>query len=204
MRHIPLYLKNKLSKLGIKTRTVTAFDDIYEVPRHITKLPYGWQVRFDRKSEQYFSCSFANNNYGGADNALDEAILCLLEEQEKHMLTDYLTLSSKDEVKISFAKSSRQANGIPCYKASVTLLNLRSGELAIANRYLGTANTLTQERLDDVVKELTGAWYWAKTMKEEIGRTEFSKIAKDVPDDVVNLLPDNFKIPTYHVSDLIN
>ncbi|ENH6782527.1 hypothetical protein HJ167_20490 [Vibrio parahaemolyticus] len=205
MRNIPSYLKEELNNLGITTRIVEGFDEEkYEVPRHINKIPTGWQVRFARKGEPYFSCAFANNNYGGADNALDEAILCLLDEQKNHKLTDFLEIGNKDGVKISFAKTSRIDNGVPCYSASVTLLHQRNGSLSVASRYLGTKNTLTQERLDTAVKELLGAWYWAKTMKEEIGRRAFSEISKKIPENAADYLPQNFKIPSYSVGSLLN
>lgn len=49
---------------GLFYRDEIVNDITYSVPMYVNRLPYGWQVRFARKNERYFSKSFADSKTG--------------------------------------------------------------------------------------------------------------------------------------------
>lgn len=204
MRHIPENLKARLATFGIATRFVAAFDgEVYEVPRHISKLPNGWQVRFDRKGEQYFSQSFNNNHYSSFEATLDAAIKCLICVQKNHIPSDCLVSTMKDFPKISFSKSMGKNNAVRQFNASVTIMNSKDSGLIVESRYLGSANTISDERVQKAVRELYAIWFWAKSIKCGYGRQKLKEMYRSIPKNVMSYLPDNFTLPSYDANTLL-
>ncbi|MFS1430825.1 hypothetical protein LMH73_027875 [Vibrio splendidus] len=203
MRVIPENLKNLLAEYGISTRFVFAFgDETYEVPRHINKLPNGWQVRFDRKEEKYFSQSFNNKNFTSYEATLDAAIKCLVVAQKNHTPTDCLISQMKDFPKISFAKSLSKHNTIRQFSASVTIMKTKESGLIVESRYLGTTKTTSNLKIEKAVKELYAIWFWAKSIKAGYGRQKLREMYSNIPKNVMTYLPDGFVPPQYNVDTL--
>ena len=130
--------------------------------RHINRVgDMGWQVRFDRKDEPYFSRYFSDGAHGGKRAAYRAAVDCLEQVQRRYRYTEQVILSSSDTNQLFWNRNELQAHVYLC-----THENVRS----LIIFHVGTINTVTDKRIREAHKKIKYIKRWADNIIETDGR----------------------------------
>ena len=141
-------------------------------PRHINRINRncGWQVRFDRIDEPYYSRFFSDNKYGGWNWALDAATEHMEQVQQLYRQTDMLYLPRSSHVYFQWHKHSRK-NGILQLRCNIHICSWHKCK-RIRQFYVGTENTVTQQRVDQAKAHAMAIIDWRNKFIAEQGREQ--------------------------------
>ncbi|ELP5902851.1 hypothetical protein QTV49_004899 [Vibrio vulnificus] len=188
-------LKKILINLGVETRIRPAFGYDFEIPMHINAVePHNlWQLRFNRKNEPKFStsqqiCSAGDRvNIAKCMSALNSLTITLIKRitngynSESHRLS---RTREKPSISVTVNKKG-------CANAHLFIWSAQ-GKTKTISKYLGTERTITQDRIDEVCREMSKIWAWRRTFVDNHGLKALYMV--DVPKEV-NVEPDPDTIP---------
>lgn len=141
-------------------------------PRHINRINHncGWQVRFHRMHEPYYSRFFSDNKYGGWNWALDAATEHLEQVQQLYRKTDMLFLPRSEHVVFQWHANSRK-DGTLQLRCVVHICNWHKRK-RIKQLYVGTKKTVTQQRVDQTKVHAMAIIDWRNKFIAEHGREQ--------------------------------
>ncbi len=150
----------------------------FTVPRHINRQESPatpgrgetrtWQVRFDRKDEPYFSKTFSDGVYGGTEEALNEAIICLEAIQQNYRYTEQINTLSSDTNTLFWRNNPSRPSQQELW-ASVYLCSYNN-QRCIISFFVCTENNYTEKK--EAQADAIGQYLreWASEVIEEEGR----------------------------------
>lgn len=163
-------------------------------PRHINRInrsrkvnTCGWQLRFARTSPQepYYSKLFSDGKYGDNLYRSLEAATEHLEEVQKHYRkTDQLILPKTKC--LCYKWNPARENGILQYECQIHICQYKN-KRKVLGYYLGTINTLCQERIDYMEKHAERILQWRREQIATIGREVL--MSTEVPLELKQLDP---------------
>ncbi len=161
----------------------------YKVPKNITRIDpsrydtntTGWQLRFSRKGEPYYSKMFSDNVWGNVDEALSAA----LEEWEKQLesrKSPFLARLKKKTLKgknlpcgIHFSTSTKKNRRYAEYSFVVTICLPQ--ERVYKSFYIGTENTISSDKFYQKQKEAVAFRLYAEHL---MFKGDFAKVSKQM------------------------
>ena len=162
-------MKTKTNHRKIKTS-----DGVFVVPRHINRIEnkptgnQGWQVRFDRKDEPYFSRLFSNGVWGGAERALNESIICLEEEQDGRLYTEQLMVPGIDSYYVYWIQNHKNPD-IEELRANIHLCRFKDIRYS-SSYFVCTNNNYTRAKEENAHRICQDVKEWACDLIKREGR----------------------------------
>lgn len=144
-----------------------------ECPRHINRIDsscQGWQVRFQRAGEPYFSRLFSDGVHGGILTALNEAEKCLEAQQANRKRTDQLNAGESNHVCFSWNRHSKRKN-IWQLTCMVHICSWKKKKKT-KSFFVCTEETYSEERIAKITAHAEQLIEWKKKMISEIGREQ--------------------------------
>lgn len=187
-------------ELTMPCRVINAFNREWNVPRHVNPVPHGWQVRFSRQGESYYSKSFSNTKFGSPEAAFDAAIDDVIDQLGSRFRTEELSRKGLTPPNISFSTTGGRGRWKNTGLTASIHLVTHNGKYKHAHRHIGTINSINQEKVDNVVKGLIADWYWVSNRVSTMGVDNLMEVSP--PANSVDEMPSYAVIPQINVEQL--
>lgn len=145
-------------------RKVSAHNRVWHLPRHVNAIPSGWQVRFARKSEEYYSKAYSIKDFKSSELALRACLLDLRGQLSKRARTESVIGHRKSALppQLMFWHSKgRLAAALPLF--------VYKGKNHLIYKYsLPIGHDDFRDSLENALCQLIGRWQWAcQVIKQE-------------------------------------
>lgn len=187
-------------ELTMPSRVIRIFNRNWNVPRHVNPLPYGWQVRFARQSEPYYSKSFSISKYGSPEAAFDAAIDDVISQLGQRSRTEEISRKGDTPPAISFSTSGGRGRWKNRSVSASIHLVTHKGRYKHTHQYIGTIDSINQEKVDNVVKKLIADWYWVSQRVSTMGIDNLMEVSP--PANSIDELPRYAVIPKISVEQI--